>query len=128
MQHELDLFHLFLNQTSGKEVFNGADAVIMGAINGAKCLGLEKDFGSIETGKVADLVIAQFLKMAFGVTVSVVFRAAAHFDFHELVQFQRPYRKEEKSCNKVASTRSAKSRARLSGAFGRGMYGDPNQK
>ncbi len=36
----------------------------------------------------------QFLKMAFGVTDAVVFRAPAHFDFHELAQFRRPYHKE----------------------------------
>ena len=57
MQHELNLFDLFLNQAAGKHIFNGADAVRMATINGAICLGLEDDFGSIETGKVADMVI-----------------------------------------------------------------------
>jgi imidazolonepropionase-like amidohydrolase len=57
IQHEINLFDLFLNQASGKDVFSGGDTVRMSTINGATCLGLEEDFGSIETGKVADLVI-----------------------------------------------------------------------
>jgi imidazolonepropionase-like amidohydrolase len=57
MQHEINLLHLFLNQASGKDLFSGADAVRMATINGATCLGLEEDFGSVETGKVADLTI-----------------------------------------------------------------------
>jgi imidazolonepropionase-like amidohydrolase len=57
IQHEINLFDLFLNQASGRHIFSGADAVRMSTINGATCLGLEDDFGSIETGKVADLAI-----------------------------------------------------------------------
>lgn len=57
LQHEIDLLDLFLNQASGKDLFSGADAVKMATINAATCLGLEEDFGTIETGKVADLVI-----------------------------------------------------------------------
>jgi imidazolonepropionase-like amidohydrolase len=57
LQHEVDLLHLFLNQSTNKDLFKGADALRMATINSAKCLGLEDDFGTIETGKVADLVI-----------------------------------------------------------------------
>jgi imidazolonepropionase-like amidohydrolase len=57
MQHEVNLFNLFLNQGADEKIFSGADAVKMATIIGAMCLGVEDDFGSIETGKVADLVI-----------------------------------------------------------------------
>lgn len=57
MQHEIGLLDLFLNQASGKDMFSGEVAVKMATINSATCLGLEEDFGSIETGKIADLVI-----------------------------------------------------------------------
>jgi imidazolonepropionase-like amidohydrolase len=57
MQHEIHLFDLFLNRDPHKKIFSGTDAVKMATINGAECLGLEDDFGSIQTGKVADLVI-----------------------------------------------------------------------
>jgi len=57
MQHEIDLFDLFLNQDEGQKVFKGADAVKMASLNGAKSMGLDDKFGTIETGKVADLAI-----------------------------------------------------------------------
>jgi imidazolonepropionase-like amidohydrolase len=57
IQHEISLFDLFLNNTSGKALFSGVDAVRMATVNGATCLGLEADLGTIETGKVADLVV-----------------------------------------------------------------------
>ena len=42
---------LFLNKTSGKDIFSGVDAVRMATINGAECMGIENDFGTIEVGK-----------------------------------------------------------------------------
>ncbi|MBT8340030.1 MAG: amidohydrolase family protein [Desulfatitalea sp.] len=57
IQHEMALFELFLNKASEKKIFSGADAVRMATIDGARCLGLEDDYGTIETGKIADLVI-----------------------------------------------------------------------
>lgn len=57
VQHEIALLQLFLNEAAAKEVLNGANAVRMATLNAAKCLGLEEDFGTLETGKIADLVI-----------------------------------------------------------------------
>ncbi|MBN1382063.1 MAG: amidohydrolase family protein [Deltaproteobacteria bacterium] len=57
MQHEIDLFDLFLNKASGENIFTGADAVKMATINSALCLGLEKDLGSLDIGKTADLAM-----------------------------------------------------------------------
>jgi imidazolonepropionase-like amidohydrolase len=57
LQHEITLFDLFLNKTSEKDIFSGADAVKMATINGAECMGLEDDFGTIEVGKIADLAV-----------------------------------------------------------------------
>lgn len=57
VQHEISLFDLFLNKTSEQDIFSGADAVRMATINGAKCMGIEDDFGTIEVGKIADLAV-----------------------------------------------------------------------
>jgi imidazolonepropionase-like amidohydrolase len=54
---ELNLFDFDLNREAGGKRFNGADAVKVATINSAYSMGLEKEYGSIETGKVADLVI-----------------------------------------------------------------------
>jgi imidazolonepropionase-like amidohydrolase len=57
MALELFMFdHLLKGMPDGKQL-SGADAVKIATINSARSLGLEKDFGSIETGKTADLVI-----------------------------------------------------------------------
>ncbi len=57
VQHEITLLDLFLNKASGKNLFNGADAVRMATLNGAECLGIEDDFGAIGVGKIADLAV-----------------------------------------------------------------------
>jgi imidazolonepropionase-like amidohydrolase len=57
VQHEISLFDLFLNKTSEKVIFKGVDAVRMATINGAECMGIEDDFGTIEVGKIADLAV-----------------------------------------------------------------------
>ena len=53
---ELALTDLILN-TSDDKKYNGADAVRMATINSARALGLEREFGSIEPEKTADLVV-----------------------------------------------------------------------
>jgi imidazolonepropionase-like amidohydrolase len=54
---ELNLFDFDLNREAGGQRFNGAEAIKIATINSAYSMGLEKEYGSIETGKVADLVI-----------------------------------------------------------------------
>jgi imidazolonepropionase-like amidohydrolase len=54
---ELLMFdHVLKGKPDGKQL-SGADAVKIATINSARSLGLEEDFGSIESGKTADLVI-----------------------------------------------------------------------
>lgn len=55
--HEIALLDLFLNQGTGENLFTGADALRLATIHSAECLGLEKELGSIEPGKTADLVL-----------------------------------------------------------------------
>jgi len=54
---ELLMFDHVLKGTPDGKQLSGADAVKIGTINSARSLGLEKEFGSIESGKTADLVI-----------------------------------------------------------------------
>ncbi len=53
---ELELFDFCLNR-DGKYLFNGADALRAATIQSARAMGLEKQFGSLEAGKTADLAI-----------------------------------------------------------------------
>ena len=54
---ELRMFdHILKGKSDGRQ-FNGAEAAKIATINSARSLGLDEKFGSIETGKTADLVI-----------------------------------------------------------------------
>jgi imidazolonepropionase-like amidohydrolase len=57
MDLELLMFdHLLKGKPDGKQL-SGVEAVRIATVNSARSLGVEDDFGSIETGKTADLVI-----------------------------------------------------------------------
>ncbi len=55
--HELSIFDLFMNDEACQKIFNGITAVQTATINSAKSMGIDDQFGSIQTGKVADLAI-----------------------------------------------------------------------
>ncbi|MCD4720889.1 MAG: amidohydrolase family protein [Desulfobacula sp.] len=55
--HELSIFDLFMNHEGCQKIFNGITAVQTATINSAKSMGIDDEFGSIQTGKVADLAI-----------------------------------------------------------------------
>lgn len=57
MGFELAMLDHAMSKEPDKRIFSGADAVKIATINSAQSMGLEKEFGSIETGKTADLVI-----------------------------------------------------------------------
>jgi len=57
MDLELLMFDHLLKGNPERKPFSGAEAVKIATINSAGSLGLEEEFGSIETGKTADLVI-----------------------------------------------------------------------
>ena len=52
--HMLD--HVLRGKPDGKQL-SGAEAVRIATINSARSLGLDREFGSIESGKTADLII-----------------------------------------------------------------------
>jgi imidazolonepropionase-like amidohydrolase len=56
---ELDMFELLLNMESGEKRFGGADALKISTLNSARSMGLEDEFGSIQTGKIADLAVVE---------------------------------------------------------------------
>ena len=56
INHELSMFDFILNR-DGKKVFGGAGALRIASLQSARSMGLEKQFGSLEPGKVADLAV-----------------------------------------------------------------------
>ena len=54
---EMLMFEHFLKGNPNGKQLNGAEAIKIATINSARSLGLDEQFGSIETGKTADLVI-----------------------------------------------------------------------
>ena len=56
VQHELAMFDFMLNRET-RPIFSAADILRTATIQSARSMGVEAQFGSIKTGKVADLVI-----------------------------------------------------------------------
>ena len=56
IKYEMGMFDLMLNRGKARR-FKGADALRLATISSAEAMGLEKTFGSIKTGKIADLAI-----------------------------------------------------------------------
>ncbi len=56
IQHEIDLFDFVINRDE-KPDFTSADALRTATIQSARSMGVEAQFGSIKTGKIADLVV-----------------------------------------------------------------------
>ena len=50
------MFDFILNR-DGNKVFGGAEALRIASIQSARAMGLESQYGSLEPGKVADLVV-----------------------------------------------------------------------
>ena len=50
------MFDFILNR-EGKKVFGGPEALRIATLQSARSMGLESQFGSLEPGKVADLVV-----------------------------------------------------------------------
>jgi imidazolonepropionase-like amidohydrolase len=55
--HELSIFDLFMNDGADGKHFNAVTAVQTATINSAKSMGIDDKFGSIQTGKIADLAV-----------------------------------------------------------------------
>jgi imidazolonepropionase-like amidohydrolase len=53
---ELSMFDFMLNR-AGEQLFTPADALRMASLQSARSMGVEDKFGSIKTGKIADLVV-----------------------------------------------------------------------
>jgi imidazolonepropionase-like amidohydrolase len=57
LKYEMGMFDLMLNRDGKAKRFTGADALHLSTIGSAQAMGLEEKFGSIQTGKAADLAI-----------------------------------------------------------------------
>jgi len=57
VSHELAVFDLFMNDEVVGKIFDEVAAIQTATINSAKSMGIDDKFGSIETGKIADLVV-----------------------------------------------------------------------
>lgn len=57
LKYEMGMFNLVLNSGKRAARFTGADALRLCTISSAEAMGLEKEFGSIQTGKAADLAV-----------------------------------------------------------------------
>lgn len=55
--HELAILDLFMNKANRKKVFDGAAAVKSATIHSARSMGIDDQFGSLQAGKTADLVV-----------------------------------------------------------------------
>jgi len=59
IKYEMGMFDLILNGDRRTRRFTGADALRLATIGSAQAMGLEEGFGSIQTGKVADMAIVE---------------------------------------------------------------------
>jgi imidazolonepropionase-like amidohydrolase len=57
--HELAILDLFMNEADQKKAFDGAAAVKSATIHSARSMGIEDQFGSLATGKRADLAVVE---------------------------------------------------------------------
>ena len=83
MGYELRMFDLLLDKFADQGNLKGIDAVRIGTINSARSVGLDRDFGTIEPGKIGDLVVIDGDPLVDASLVGG--RAAALFKDGELV-------------------------------------------
>ncbi len=56
IHHELSMFDYFLNR-DGQTLYSAADLLRTATLNSARSMGVDDKFGSLQPGKVADLVV-----------------------------------------------------------------------
>ncbi len=57
--HEMDIFDFFMNNETDTQAFDRVTAVQTATINSAVSMGVDDQFGSIQTGKTADLAVIE---------------------------------------------------------------------